>query len=110
MPPDETNKAASVRQLQELVTSLPALIEAPVKKSVTDAISGAMAGLESRFAALDAKITASAAQQPDFMPLLAKLDALISALTAEEKPAAKTGTIKLPGGETIELRIEAQTQ
>lgn len=113
MARDETAKAASVAQLQELAATLPDLIDAAVEKAVTAAIGGASAVFDQRMSAGEkshADMRAAMPAPQDLGPLLAAMEksnavqAQILALLANPPARVKRGEATI-GGETITLKI-----
>lgn len=112
---DETKKAASVAQLQELHARLPEMIENVVKPIVTAAIEGAISAMGPRFSGIETSVadTRKAMPQPvDLTPVLAALaeqSAAIHALATAiaERPVAgeREGTAELPNGDVIKLKV-----
>lgn len=111
MARDETAKAASVAQLQELAATLPNLIDAAVEKAVTAAIGGASAVFDQRMSAGEkshADLRAAMPAPQDLGPLIAAIErntqAVMMAMAKDDAPRTKIGTATI-GGETITLKI-----
>jgi len=114
MASDETAKAASVAQLQELVAGLPDLIDAAVEKAVTAAIGGASAVFDQRASAGEKSLADMRAAMPapqDLGPLIAAIEAntravadCMAMMAKEDAPRTKIGVATI-GGETITLKI-----
>lgn len=114
---DETKKAASVAQLQELVTSLPSLIEKAVAPLLKQAIEGASTSIGTRVSSVEQGLadTRSAMPPPaDFTPVLQALAEQTAAIrelaAAFGKSGAREGTATLSDGKKITLRIAEAVQ
>jgi hypothetical protein len=116
---DETNRAASVKQLQELHAALPSLIEPIVTKVVAAAIGGASAVHDQRATALDGSIKEMKASMPppmDLAPLILAIQQqnqllaqCMAMMMKEDAPTTKVGTAVI-GGETITLTITEKAE
>jgi hypothetical protein len=119
---DETRKAASVGQLQELAKQLGAKIdqqsgaaagvELAALRSLVESMAAKIIALEARLAEAEARANEPPAA-PDFSPIASVIERALAeqakllqeAISAASRPVSKTGEATLPDGKKITLQV-----